>query len=134
MINEYISKEKIYYADTDSYGVVWHGAYIKWFEKGRCEFCEQNGLNLDELERNNILFPVVELNVKYLSSVLSNDTIEVKTTIEELNRSSIVFNHTIESQTQKRICTKATSKIVAIEKDSKKLIRKLPEFIVNKLS
>ena len=30
----------IYYADTDAYGVVWHGAYLRWMEKGRCDFSE----------------------------------------------------------------------------------------------
>ena len=41
MRNEFI--QKIYYADTDAYGVVWHGAYLRWLEKGRCDFSEELG-------------------------------------------------------------------------------------------
>ena len=65
---EYTQEIRILYADTDSYGVVWHGAYTKWFEAARVEIVEKLGLKLDELEKNNILFPVVELNVRYKSS------------------------------------------------------------------
>ena len=44
-----IFEQKIYYADTDAYGVVWHGAYLRWLEKGRCDFSEELGFNLAEL-------------------------------------------------------------------------------------
>ena len=30
-----ILEEKVYYADTDAYGVVWHGTYLRWMEKGK---------------------------------------------------------------------------------------------------
>ena len=33
-------EQKVYYSDTDAYGVVWHGSYLRWLEMGRVEYCE----------------------------------------------------------------------------------------------
>ena len=62
---EYKQEIRILYSDTDSYGVVWHGAYTKWFEAARVELVEMLGFKLSDLEKNNIIFPVVEMNIRY---------------------------------------------------------------------
>ena len=53
----------VYYADTDSYGVVWHGAYLRWIEQGRVEFCRDLGLDLVELKNRDITIPVTNPNL-----------------------------------------------------------------------
>lgn len=47
-------EQKVYYSDTDAYGVVWHGSYLRWLEMGRVEYCEDLGLNLIELENRTL--------------------------------------------------------------------------------
>ena len=58
-------KTQVFYSDTDAYGVVWHGSYLRWLEMGRVLLCEKAGYKLSELERNDIVLPVAELNIKY---------------------------------------------------------------------
>ena len=29
---KYTNEVRVYYADTDAYQVVWHGAYLRWME------------------------------------------------------------------------------------------------------
>ena len=42
---------RVYYADTDAYGVVWHGTYLRWLEAGRIEYTEKTfGLNLKTMQ------------------------------------------------------------------------------------
>ena len=72
---EFIQEIRVLYSDTDSYGVVWHGAYTKWFEAARVGLVEELGLELESLEKNNILFPVVEMNIRYKSSAKMNERI-----------------------------------------------------------
>ena len=50
-----IFETKVYYSDTDAYGVVWHGAYLRWMEKGRVDLCDQMGLDLVTLKNSDIL-------------------------------------------------------------------------------
>ena len=48
-----IFETKVYYSDTDAYGVVWHGAYLRWLEKGRADLCNTLGLDLVSMKISN---------------------------------------------------------------------------------
>lgn len=61
-------EQKVFYSDTDAYGVVWHGSYLRWLEMGRVYLCEMMGHNLIELKEQDIVLPVTNLNIKYKMS------------------------------------------------------------------
>ena len=123
---------KVYYADTDAYGVVWHGSYLRWMEKGRVDFCEQLGLNLVEMKNMNITLPVTNMNVRYKSSAKLDETVVVETWIENFSSISITFKQTIKSKETDRLHISAIFDVVAVNNEGK-LYRKLPEILVNKL-
>ncbi len=129
---EYIQNIRILYSDTDSYGVVWHGAYTKWFEAARVELVEKLGLKLDMLEKNNIIFPVVELNIRYKSSAKMNERIEIKTHIKEVKPVSITFEHNVYEKQTGILRVNAQSTIVTVNSETGKLYRKIPDDIYNK--
>ncbi len=129
---EYIQNIRILYSDTDSYGVVWHGAYTKWFEAARVELVEKLGLKLDMLEKNNIIFPVVELNIRYKSSAKMNERIEIKTHIKEVTPVSITFEHNVYEEQTGILRVNAQSTIVTVNSETGKLYRKIPADIYNK--
>lgn len=126
----YTDEQRVYYADTDSYGVLWHGSSVKWFEKGRIELYEMYGLSLKETEEKGIVFPVVDLNIRYKASALVNDIIIIETKIEEIRNSSIVFSHIVKNKLTQQTLIIATSTIVAMNFNNKKMFRKFPEEII----
>lgn len=126
MLNSF--KVRVYYSDTDCYNVVWHGAYIKWLERARVDFIEALGLDLAILEKDNILFPVVDLNVRYKYSAKLNDILTVNTTLNSFSKIGIEFSHTILNQEEK-VVLNAVTKVVVI-KDGK-LLRNIPDNIKN---
>lgn len=121
---------KIYYQDTDCYGVVWHGAYIKWLEVGRVELSRQYGICFDELDKMNILLPVVELTCRYKSPARLMDEIVITTELAELKKLSISFAHTIRNKNTDALILTAVSTIVATDLNGK-LLRKMPEYLCN---
>lgn len=123
---EHIQEIRVLYSDTDSYGVVWHGAYTKWFEAARVEYCEKIGLDIAELESQNIVFPVVELNIRYKSSALMNERIVIKTVISELTPLRVVFEHKVYKKDTDILRVVAHSTIVSVNGKEKKMM-KLPE-------
>lgn len=125
---EHAFKQKVFYSDTDSYGVVWHGSYLRWLEMGRVLLCEEAGYKLSELEAQDIVLPVAELNVKYKQSAKLDDDIIIKTKIIETTRVSLTFYQEIIDEKSQKTCVEATIKVVAIHKDGK-LYRSLPEQI-----
>lgn len=94
---KHIFEQKVFYPDTDAYGVVWHGSYLRWLEMGRVDWCEMQGYNLIELEAQDIVLPVVNLNVKYKSSAKLNDILIIETWIEKFNSLSVTFKQVIKS-------------------------------------
>ena len=73
---EHAFKQKVFYSDTDAYGVVWHGSYLRWLEMGRVYLCEKAGLFLKELENVQFLGFCSEMNnVENLKSLENIDLI-----------------------------------------------------------
>ena len=126
MRNEFI--QKIYYADTDAYGVVWHGAYLRWMEKGRCDFCEDLGFNLVELVKQDIALPVANMNVKFKASAKLNDVLVVETWISKLTPICVTFSQTIKNKETGVTYIIAEFDIVAVNNEGK-LYRRMPEIL-----
>lgn len=129
---EYTQEIRILYSDTDSYGVVWHGSYTKWFEAARVELVEKLGLELETLEKNNILFPVVEMNIRYKSSAKMNERIIIKTHIKEVKPVSITFEHNVYEKETGTLRVNANTTIVVINSETGKLYRRIPEDLYSK--
>ena len=129
MINCNVLKQKVYYSDTDAYGVVWHGAYLRWLEMGRVQWCEMAGHNLIELENQDIGLPVVNLNVRYKSSARLNDNLIIETSVSKFNGLSVTFHQTIKSEESLKTFIEADVEVVAISKASGKLYRRMPDIL-----
>ena len=125
---KHINEIRVLYSDTDAYGVVWHGAYVKWFEAGRVELSEMLGIKLEDLESKGITFPVVEMNIRYKSPAVMNERILVETGIKELKQTSVTFEHLVKDKNSRKNHVIAVTTIVAIDSEGK-LYRKMPEDI-----
>ena len=122
--------QKVYYSDTDAFGVVWHGSYLRWLEMGRVELCEKYGLNMLELEKQDIVLPVTNMNIRYKSSGKLNDIVLIETSIKKLTPVTIVFEQTIKNQSTGKLFLQAEFEVVAILNDGS-LHRRLPDVIKN---
>lgn len=127
-MKKHIFEQKVYYSDTDAYGVVWHGSYLRWLEAGRVEWCEMNGHNLIELKEMDIVLPVVNLNVRYKSSAKLNDNLIIETWIKKFNNLSVTFSQVIKSRETGKIFIEADVDVVAISNNGK-LYRRMPEVL-----
>ena len=120
---------KVYYSDTDAYGVVWHGAYLRWLEAGRVEWCELFGYTLPELTAQDILLPVTNMNVKFKMSARLNEVVIVETEISKFNGLSVTFSQVIKSQETGKTYIEATFDVVAISNSTGKLYRRMPAML-----
>ncbi|MBQ2611443.1 acyl-CoA thioesterase [bacterium] len=122
-----IIERTVYYADTDMYGVAWHGAYLRWMEQGRVEWCEQAGVSLLDLKENHdITIPVVNINIRYKASAKLEDKILITTEIESCNSLTATFRQKITDKATGKLFIDSTVEIVATNNQGK-LYRKMPE-------
>jgi acyl-CoA thioester hydrolase len=64
---------------------VHHSHYAIWFEIGRTELLREMGATYGQLEDEQaLLFPVIELGLRYRAPARYDELIEVRTGIEEL--------------------------------------------------
>lgn len=126
-------EQKVYYSDTDSYGVVWHGSYLRWLEMGRVELCNEMGLNINELHAQDIALPVVSLNVKYKSSARLEDVMIIETEIAEFKGFTVTFKQSIKSKETGKTFIEADFVVVAISNDGK-LYRRMPKVLTDKFN
>lgn len=130
---EHTFETKIYYFDTDSYGIVWHGSYVKWCEMGRVDFFTLLGTTLKALNEKNIQFPVVNLNIRYKSPSYFSDILETTTTIDEVTKFTIKFKHEIYNKTQEKMAVIGFSE-VAVTTLEGKLYKPMPSFLSDMLT
>ena len=130
LIMKHVFEKKVYYADTDAYGVVWHGSYLRWLEAGRVEFCEQlSGKSLKELEKNDVVLPVTNMNIKYKQSAKLNDIVLIETEITKYNGLSVTFFQSVKSKETGKVFIEATFDVVAISASTGKLYRRIPAIL-----
>ncbi len=126
---KHIYEQKVYYADTDSYGVTWHGTYLRWLEAGRVELCEMLGLNLKKLMEQDILIPVVNLSIRYKMSARLDDTVVIETEISKFNGLTVTFKQSIKSKETGKVYVLADVDGVAISYATGRLYKKMPELL-----
>lgn len=72
---------RIYYEDTDFSGVVYHAAYLKFFERGRTEALRSSGVHhTDLLQRDEPLaFVVRKMTTEWIAPAKIDDMLDVRT-------------------------------------------------------
>ena len=126
---KHIMNQTVYYADTDAYGVAWHGAYIKWMEQARVEFCRELGLDLVKLkEEDSILTPVTNLSIRYNSPAKLDERITIETQVKEMTPLTIKFAQIIKSKETEQVHIIAEVEVVSVNDDGK-IYRKTPDVL-----
>ncbi len=84
---------RVYFADTDQMGVVYHGVYLTWFEIGRTELLRDRGMAYAEVERRGISLPVTEAWLRVRRPARYDDHIRIETELESLRSREMTFEY-----------------------------------------
>ena len=90
---------RIYFEDTDFSGVVYHGSYIRFMERGRSDFVRLVGVGHTELHKGEhgepLAFAVRRIHADFLKPGRIDDLLEVETRVLDLAGARIVLRQTI---------------------------------------
>jgi len=87
------TKLRVRYAETDQMSFVYYGVYAQYYEVGRVELLRSLGISYKEIEGMGFALPVVSLSVKYKKPALYDDELTVRTTINRMPSTKIVFDY-----------------------------------------
>ncbi len=122
---------KIYYEDTDCGNVVYYANYLKYMERGRTEFLADYGFSVSELASQGTVFVVARVEIDYRSSARLGEIIVVRTTLDELTRTSILFGATMTDKLTGRLIAESQARLVCVDSNGK--IKRIPQEMVEKM-
>ncbi len=93
MSKVHIHRTRVRYAETDAMGVMHHGNWPVLWELGRTNLLRARYRSYAEIEREGVLFPVVDYGVTILSPARYDDEIEIRSQLAELGRVNLRFEH-----------------------------------------
>lgn len=86
---------RVYYADTDFSGVVYHARYLEFLERGRSDFLRLAGVHHTELaggrHGERIAWVVRRMEIDFLSPARIDDILTVETAAESVSGARIVM-------------------------------------------
>jgi acyl-CoA thioester hydrolase len=69
--------------DIDSMNIVWHGHYCKYLELARCKLLDKIGYNYRDMAASGFLFPIVDMQIKYIKPLFFEQAIIINATLVE---------------------------------------------------
>ncbi len=119
------------YGEVDQMGYVYHANYVSYCHLARTELLRKFGVNDSCLERNNIMLPVISMNLKYFKPAHYDEELIVKTIIPEMPLVRFRFQFEISNQLGEKIC-EADSTVVFADRNSRKPM-KAPQLVLKSL-
>ena len=126
-------KKKVLPQHTDHAGVVWHGTYLNWLEESRIDSIGKAGIKYIELLNRGFEMPVYKIEIKYLMPIMIGDEIIIKSSFVTNQGPRIKVNSTLTNLVNK-IHAEASIDIVLINKETFKVVRKMPNFLKSYLN
>ena len=119
------SEIAVRYAETDRMGVVYYANYLVWMEVGRTDYLARLGFPYGKLEKDGVLFPAVEANIKLLGSSYYEDRLKVLTTLESLRSRKVAFIYRVVRDGE--VLVEGRTEHVCVDGEMK--VRKIPELL-----
>jgi acyl-CoA thioester hydrolase len=119
-------KLSVPFHDLDPMRVVWHGNYLKYFDKARFALFEAAGIDLYQyLLENKYAFPITRTSIKHIAPLLPKDIFVCKATVTEA-RFKIAMDFEIRRFPNKEICTRGSSEQLAVKYPDMELEFEIP--------
>lgn len=91
---------RVYFEDTDFSGLVYHGSYVRWCERGRSDFLRLLGGDHRRLIDGSggtepAAFVVRRMTFDFLKPARIDEILEVETGVKEVGAASLTLNQTV---------------------------------------
>lgn len=122
---------EVRYYETDQMGIVHHSNYVRYFECARNAMMKDLGLPIEYVEANNIMFPVVSVELKYKHVAKMGDRLRIVTTFLEWPRAKMKFKQEVYNQRGEMVCY-GTVVVCFLRADTRLPVR-APQFFLDKI-
>ena len=118
---------RVRFHEVDSWGIVWHGHYIAWFEVGRSVLLNKFQLSPQDFTRLGYIAPVVDLKCSYKEPARLGDDIIIRTTVLKPTKAALTFQFEILRKRDRKLLVSGEETQVLLTLDGKMLYYIPPE-------
>ncbi len=112
--------------DLDPMQIVWHGNYLKYFDRARAALFSHINVDLyDIYNETEYLFPIIRSSVKHITPLMYNDRILCTAHLMQVDY-KIVFDFELRRLKDDRVCAKGRSEQVAIRNMDGEMLFRIP--------
>ncbi len=123
---------RVYYEDTDFSGVVYHGAYVKFLERGRTEYLRAAGVHHREMliMDEPIAFTIHKLNLTYHRPARIDDALEIRTVFYLSKGVRLLADQSVWHGDDMLVSAQVTAACINLSGR----VRRMPKFVVEKVT
>ncbi|MER9729348.1 tol-pal system-associated acyl-CoA thioesterase [Mesorhizobium sp. M0217] len=107
---------RVYYADTDFSGVVYHARYLEFFERGRSDYLRLAGVHHTELHEGKqgerIVWVVRRMEIDFRSPARMDDILTIDTSTQDISGARIVMAQQLKRGTEVLVEAKVEAAII----------------------
>jgi acyl-CoA thioester hydrolase len=108
---------EVRYQETDQMGVVYHANYLIWFEIGRTKLIEHLGFKYADMEKDNIVSPVIDATLSFKKPIRYGEPAYVDTWIEQYNGIRTIYAYEV-LNVAGEVAVSGTTEHVIVSKDT----------------
>ena len=97
-------KLEVRYYECDQMGIVHHSNYVRFFECGRNQMMKELDIPIEKMEEQNIMFPVVSVDIHFKLPSRMGDTLRVVTTLTKKPMAKLLFDQKVYNQRDELVC------------------------------
>jgi len=116
-LNKVHTTIEVRYQETDQMGVVYHANYLVWFEIGRTKYVESLGFKYADMEKHDVVSPVIDAQISYKKPIRYGEKVEVITWVEKYDGIRTVYGYEIINATGELAVTVTTEHVI-VKKDT----------------
>lgn len=106
---------RVRYAETDQMGRAHHMQYLAWFELGRTELIRATGTAYVDLERQGVMLPVADVEVRYLRGAGYDELVEILTRVSEVRSRTVTFEYEARRASDGEVLAKGATRLVCTD-------------------
>jgi acyl-CoA thioester hydrolase len=107
---------RVYYADTDFSGVVYHARYLEFLERGRSDYLRLAGVRhtelIEGLRGEKIVWIVRHMEIDFIRPARMDDVLAIDTRTEKISGARIFMAQEIRRGDEKLIAAKVEAAII----------------------
>jgi acyl-CoA thioester hydrolase len=124
-------QHRVTYSECTLGNHVYYARYLDWLEVARGEFLRSLGLSFAELQKQEVILPVIECHLRYKAAARYDDLLNLEVWPSKVEKVRLNFGYRVTAVAGQLILEAETWHVCANLKERPK---RMPEFLVARLS